>query len=125
MTFSTRNKDTLFIFPELVSNIIKSLFGNRISINRSKTVYSSKAHNRHVTGVTLTNEGRLSLGRDRKRYIKHLVFEFREKRLDIDTFNHLKGLIAFAKYIEPDFIIRLEKKYSTRLIKKVMDGDYD
>ena len=36
MTFSTRNKDTLFIFPELVSNIIKSLFGNRISINRSK-----------------------------------------------------------------------------------------
>ncbi|SIR07191.1 retron St85 family RNA-directed DNA polymerase [Marinobacterium stanieri] len=125
MTFSTKNKNTLFSLPETVSNVIRGVFGNRVSINRSKTVYSSKAHNRHVTGVTLTNEGKVSLGRDRKRYIKHLIFEYQKNNLDAEKFNHLRGLIAFARYIEPCFIDRLENKYSARLVKKVMDGDYE
>ena len=30
-------------------------FKGRIIINESKTVFSSKANNRHVTGITITN----------------------------------------------------------------------
>ena len=73
LTFSTKHKDVLFVLPQLVKENLNDLFGNAIRINRKKTKFSSKAHNRHVTGITINNDGKISLGRERKRYIKHLV----------------------------------------------------
>lgn len=120
LTFSTCEKGVLFEIPDLVSHILRQLFGDKLSINRRKTIFSSKAHNRHVTGVTLTNEESLSIGRQRKRYIKHLVHQYLLNKLDQDDVSHLKGLLAFAKHIEPDFLDRLKAKYSDKTISQIL-----
>lgn len=121
LTFSTKHKDSLFVLPGLVKEKLADLFGSAIRINRKKTRFSSRAHNRHVTGITITNDGSLSLGRERKRYIKHLVHQVQLNQLDADNRQHLRGLIAFAKHVEPVFVLSLRRKYTSELITQIIE----
>ncbi|MEZ9346262.1 retron St85 family RNA-directed DNA polymerase [Vibrio splendidus] len=125
ITFSTNVPDVLFTIPKKVDELLKGLFFGAIMINHQKTVFSSRAHNKHVTGVTITPKGDLSLGRDRKRYIKHLIHQFTLGNLTIDDLNHLRGLLSFSQYIEPSFISSLQKKYSVSIIDSISRGHYE
>lgn len=125
LTFSTQSQGVLVEMPELIANLLVECFGAALTINRRKTVFSSKAHNRHVTGITLTNDARLSLGRHRKRYIKHLVHQFILGQLATGDVNHLRGLLSFAKHIEPVFIYALEKKYSSAVLAAIKEVNHD
>ncbi len=125
LTFSTQRQDVQTELPKLIAELLIDLFGAVLTINRRKTVFSSKAHNRHVTGITLTNDDQLSLGREKKRYIKHLVYQFILCRLSIVDINHLKGLLSFAKHVEPVFIKALEKKYSLAVLAAIYEVKHD
>jgi retron-type reverse transcriptase len=125
LTFSTKHKNILFELLLIVKETLAIFFGPSIRINRQKTIFSSKAHNRHVTGITITNDGKLSLGRERKRYIKHLVHQALLNRLDTESRYHLKGLIAYAKHIEPNFFQSLILKYSAELITQIVQESND
>ncbi|HEN7340873.1 retron St85 family RNA-directed DNA polymerase [Serratia sp. CY81684] len=119
LTFSTDVKNVLFDIPDMVEKYLLLHFEGALKINKKKTIFSSKAHNRHVTGVTLNNDGELSLGRERKRYIKHLIYQYKLNRLNEDNLSHLKGLLAFSHHIEPVFIQALIYKYSAETINKI------
>ncbi|MBA6353544.1 RNA-directed DNA polymerase [Colwellia sp. BRX8-2] len=122
LTFSTNKKDILSSIPSVIKTKLKECFDHRLVINQRKTKFSSKAHNRHVTGITISNDEKLSLGRERKRYIKHLVHQFQLNKLDQKDIRHLQGLIAFARHIEPMFISSLTKKYSETLIQRIIEA---
>jgi retron-type reverse transcriptase len=124
LTFSTSNKDILFEVPQEVRLLAKELYDGQLTIKESKTVFSSKAHNRHVTGITITNEGDLSLGRERKRYISALVHKYRNGVLPSEDLDHLKGLLAFSKDIEPNFFRRIEAKYSKDVLSRLMSDQF-
>lgn len=123
LTFSTNRRNVLFSVPLEVESLLQEIFLGRLNINKSKTAFSSKAHNRHVTGITITNDNDISLGRDRKRYIKHKVHQFKLGRLDSYETSHLNGMIAFARHIEPKFYESLLKKYSTEVIKNIFEAN--
>ncbi|EKO3517935.1 retron St85 family RNA-directed DNA polymerase [Vibrio fluvialis] len=120
MTFSTNTKDILFSFPNLIKDTLNELFNDNIQVNNRKTVFSSKAHNRHVTGITISNQGNLSIGRERKRYIKHLIHQYGLNELSDKEIKHLSGYLAFINHVEPTFIESLKRKYSTLIINKIM-----
>ena len=111
LTFSTNNKNTLFDIPGLVVRILNNNFHGEIKVNERKTVFTSKAHNRHVTGVTLTNDNKLSVGRNKKRLISSMVHRFVKNLLEEEDILRLQGLISFATYIEPMFYQRMCRKY--------------
>jgi hypothetical protein len=110
----------LFELPVLVKQLLIEHFGGSITINESKTVYSSKSHNRHVTGVTLTNDNRLSIGRQKKRYISSLIHQFSLNQLADEDISYLQGLLAFACHIEPNFKQRMIDKYTAEIIAKII-----
>lgn len=120
LTFSTKVKYELINFTPELQKILRQFFDQNMQINHRKTVLSSKAHNRHVTGVTINNAGELSLGRERKRYIKHLVHQFNLGQLNISDTGYLRGLLSFAHHIEPIFIERLKLKYTEQVIQKIL-----
>ncbi|MEZ9821063.1 retron St85 family RNA-directed DNA polymerase [Shewanella sp. 10N.286.45.A1] len=122
LTFSTNEKNSLFDIPKVIAATLNKHYGTKISINNQKTIFSSKAHNKHVTGITITPEGNLSIGRERKRYIKHLVHQFKIDNLDEVDLNHLRGLLSFSGHIEPKFIESLSKKYSKDTIDRITRG---
>lgn len=122
LTFSTSEKTILFAMPALIKGLLLTHLKGHISINEAKTVFTSKAHNRHVTGVTLTNDDTLSIGRKRKRYISSLIHQYRMGQLSPEDIAYLQGLLAFASDVEPEFITRMERKYSQHTISQLRKG---
>jgi len=120
LTFSTPDKNVLFHIPTLVKKQLGIIFSNQITINAFKTIFSSKAHNRHVTGVTINNDGEISIGRERKRLISSLIHKFICGQLDIEHIRYLQGLLSFATDIEPKFKSRMISKYSNQVIENLI-----
>ncbi|WP_405419810.1 retron St85 family RNA-directed DNA polymerase [Marinobacter flavimaris] len=111
LTFSTAKKGELFGFPDLVREILITTPSPDLEVNNEKTVFSSKKHNRHVTGLVLTNDGNVSLGRTKKREIRSLIYHYKNGHLDNDQIEKLIGTVAFARQVEPDFWRRIKLKY--------------
>jgi RNA-directed DNA polymerase len=118
ITFSTQKKNALFIIPNIVMTLLKET-SIGVEINGDKTIFTSRAHNRHVTGVTLTNEGSLSIGRDRKRLISAMVHKSKFFELSYQEAAYLLGLISYATHIEPEFLDRIIKKYGLETLNKI------
>jgi RNA-directed DNA polymerase len=119
ITFSSNIKEVLFQVPAIIRSKLKDIYKGSISVNEKKTVFSSKAHNRHITGITITNENKLSLGRERKRLISSLIHKSKINILPKEDYKYLSGLLSFAKDIEPEFINRMIKKYSSKTISNI------
>jgi retron-type reverse transcriptase len=75
MAFSTNHKGALFEIPALIEEALRNVKCPKLKINRDKTIYTSKKFNRHITGITITNEGTQSIGRDRKRLLRAQIFD--------------------------------------------------
>jgi RNA-directed DNA polymerase len=119
LTFTTKNKNILFETPAQIKNMCDNLIYPKLGINTDKTVLSSKKFNRHVTGIVLNNDGEISLGRKKKRYIKSLVFKYMNSQLSDEEVAHLRGLISFSSHIEPEYVERLKLKYGVNIINSI------
>jgi len=113
LTFSTNVKELLFGWPDQLRAIIETLSFPTIAINDKKTVFSSKKFNRHVTGITITNGGKMSVGHSKKRQIRSAVYKVAE--LNADQILSLRGYIAFANQVEPGFTEKLKNKYPNQM----------
>ncbi len=91
----------------------------QLRLNQSKTAHLSKKYRRTVTGVVITPQNTLSIGRERKREIKSLIHRWIKGELDGEKISYLRGLFAFAIDIEPDFEERLVKKYGADEIRRL------
>lgn len=124
LTFSCNNKDDLLNMPSLTKKVLHELFQGRIIVNDLKTKLISPGVNKFVTGITLTPQGNLSIGRKRKRLIFGLIYRYSTRSLSTEECNYLRGLLAFAKHIEPKLIQRLTKKYSIDVINEIENGNW-
>lgn len=120
LTFSTGSKGVLLDFPQRVSDVCNSLDYPSLKVNSEKTVFSSKKSNRHVTGLVLNNDGCVSLGRHKKRFIKSMIFRYACSKLTDDESKSLSGLLAFARHVEPKFYISLIEKYGFRVVDELV-----
>ena len=120
ISFSSNTKGILFNFPKLVEETLKSEGYGNIKINKDKSVFSSKGHNRHITGVTLSNDGSLSVGREKKRLFSAAIHKYSIDKLEESEIDILRGHLSFAFFIEPQFKERMEKKYGKRNLKKLI-----
>nr|WP_197893097.1 reverse transcriptase domain-containing protein [Undibacterium sp. KW1] len=121
LTFTTNEKSVLFNIPNIVRENLVKFCHKKIKINTSKTVFSSKASNRHITGITVTNDGKLSTGRERKRLVSSMIHRFSNQLLVHDEILKLKGMLAFIMHIEPNFVFRMKKKYSAETIDNLFN----
>lgn len=109
LTFSTNKPGVLTEWPKQVTDILSGIEYPLLTINQDKTIHTSKRHNRHVTGITLSSEGNLSIGREKKRIIRAQIHQV--KNLSVKELEQLRGHLAFLAHIEPDTYKRLSKKY--------------
>lgn len=120
LTFSTSIKDALFKIPSKVKDVLKENNYKNISIKNQKTIFASMAHNRHITGVTINNSGRLSAGRDRKRMLSSLIHRATYSQLDDESMLSLRGQLSQAFYIDPLFKLSMERKYGKIVISGIL-----
>lgn len=120
LTFSTNIPDILFKLPEKLREIIGSLEYPHLSLNEEKQVFTSKRFNRTITGIVITNEGNISLGRHRKRTYSSMVHRYSLGKLNPKEIKVLAGNLAFCKHIEPEFIERLKAKYTEDVVDAIL-----
>lgn len=124
LTFSGNNKEELLNIISITKNILQDLFHGKIIVNDLKTKLITPGVNKFVTGITLTAQGNLSIGRKRKRLIFGLIHRYTLNSLTSEECNYLRGLLAFASNIEPQLIQRLERKYGSTPINQIESGNW-
>ncbi len=123
LSFSARSSEQLKVVETAVVRMCVRSKSPSLTINREKTVRVSKRDARRVTGLVLTNDRKVSLGRAEKRRIRAWVNQFVTNRLDADQLPKLRGMLSYVNSVEPAFLQRLRKKYGADAIKRLQSGE--
>ena len=129
--FYTRYADDLY-FSTNVTNTLAQVFdalrsdlerreSPRLEINNSKTVFTSRKRKRMVTGVVLTSDGRMSVGRKKKRAIRTLVHMYSRNQLSENKLSYLRGYLSFISSVEPEFLTRIRRKFGDDTIDNLLE----
>jgi RNA-directed DNA polymerase len=115
LSFSADTSVLLKLVEEGVAVICQTLPYPQLALNRSKTVRVSRKDARRVTGLVLTNDNSISLGRDKKRRISATLHHFSRGLLSPEEVSSLKGMMSYINSVEPSFLVRLKQKYGPEL----------
>ena len=125
----SRYADDLYFstnIPNKLSEVLKDIqnyefpFNIKLQINQQKNIFTSKKHKRLITGLTITTEGNVSIGRERKRYIKSLINKYKYNDITPLELKYVKGYLSFLISIEPEYIQLLKNKYSEKIINELL-----
>lgn len=117
--FSTKARDILGEIELNVVKIVKDLTTpSGLRINEDKTHHSSKRQRRVVTGLILTSDGKISVGRSRKRHIRSMIHKY-ENLADVER-KELAGMLSYIRDVEPSFIDALAMKYTAKRVNQAM-----
>lgn len=128
LVYSTSQRRACAEFVQHVVATVAATPSPSLSVNESKTLFMSRGTRRAITGLFVTPEGGVSLGRRRKRRLRSFVHKYaRYKEGEVDMpqpeRDWLKGNLAFALDVEPDYYNRLVHKYSAGIVNDALhDG---
>jgi len=117
LTFSAKRTGYLTVVERAVAEALRRVEWPQLSINKKKTVVATTKYHRQVTGLVLTNDGDVSIGRDRKRRLRAAVHRALNQKVEEDWLNSLKGMLAFVQGVEPEFIRRLSHYYGVDVLR--------
>lgn len=118
MYFSCSEPNILYGLPAKVKRIVRSLNSpTTLWINYDKTIHTSKKHKMCVTGLTLTVDGKVSIGRSQKRHIRSMIHNWNS--LQTKEKQYLSGYLAYCSSVEPNFVNILCEKYGAKVISEI------
>lgn len=109
--FSTNRPNVLKVLLERLRKSLAEVAAPTLSINESKTAFSSRKRRMLATGLVLTSDRKISIGRHKKRILKSLVLKLKHGQLYPEDVASLRGSISYVRSVEPLFIQSLQKKY--------------
>ena len=121
--FSSSQPGVLKDVHQEVRKYLKFNVSPRLELNQEKTVFTSRKRRRLTTGLVLTSEGEVSIGRSKKRSIRTLVYLYSVGDLPPDNILYLKGYLSFLNAVEPEFLVRLRTKYGNEVLDEIL-GEY-
>ncbi len=118
--FSTNRPNVLQKLLDQLRDALNLKRSPKLQINDQKTVFSSRKRRRLVAGLVLTSDRKVSIGRDKKRMLKSLVWKLKRGELQGDQVRSLQGWIAYVRSVEPPFVKSLEQKYELDLSSRTL-----
>lgn len=122
LTFSANTSNQLALIEKEVVGYCSRHKSPTLTINEEKTARVSKREARRVTGLIITNDQKVSLGRDQKRKIRAWVHHFVTNQLSDADVLRLRGMLNYVNSVEPTFLIRLGEKYGATIIGGLRRG---
>ncbi|WCE69636.1 retron St85 family RNA-directed DNA polymerase [Sulfitobacter faviae] len=120
ITVSAKKVGDLYRFEKHLRAYISRNKTPALTVNEAKRAVYSASQRRLVTGLVLTSDGKVSLGRDRKREISALIHRHSLGQLDEEQLSYLHGMLAFALSSERAFVGRMREKYGGEAITSVL-----
>ncbi len=125
----TRYADDLAISTSLpgrldeIQNSIRNLLDRMsylgLKFNEEKTVNVSTKSRRTLVGLTLSNEGHVSIGRDAKRRLRAAMHSCVNGNLTADEVMKLRGTLSFVLSVDSKFVKELCARYGFRSVQDV------
>ncbi|AKQ42819.1 putative RNA-directed DNA polymerase [Aurantiacibacter atlanticus] len=122
LTFSAPRTGHLNSVDGILKDIIRDTDAPELTINALKTVVATTKYRRTVTGLVLANDGRVTIGRDRKRYIRSAIYHALKGANTAEENQMLLGYIAFIGSVEPDFVEKLKAKYGPNFVERLSEA---
>ncbi|TPO12075.1 retron St85 family RNA-directed DNA polymerase [Mesorhizobium sp. B1-1-5] len=119
LTFSAPRTGYLVNVEKMVQTTLAGLEYPKLLINAQKTTRITRKYGRRVTGLTLTNDGGVSIGHERKRILHAQVHNATKDLLDKDQIAELKGMLGFVNSVEPQFLDVLRRRYGHSIITSI------
>jgi RNA-directed DNA polymerase len=113
--FSTDTPNILRTVLEDLKDDLRRHKSPTLQINDAKTIFVSRKARKIVTGLVVTPDGKISLGRKRKRFIRSQIFRRSRGELRPDEISALQGMLAYAGSVEPSFLESLRRKYGLKV----------
>jgi hypothetical protein len=113
ISLSSKEPDVLGPLEQKVRARIESNRSPILKLNDAKRVAVGRGSAMTVTGLTLSNQGLVTVGRKRKRGVRSGVRQYVRGLLTDDGIAVLKGEIAFVLSIEPGYKLALLQSYGS------------
>lgn len=120
LTFSAERTGFLVKVKRDVAKIIRETQFPKLAIRGDKTKYATSKYHREITGLILSNDGRVTIGRDQKRNLYAKIHHFLSGTLDDSDTVRLAGMISFIRSVEPDFLSAIDRKYGEGSVALVL-----
>lgn len=111
LAFSTHIPGFLDTVEQEVRRLLRELNYLGLQLNEEKSVNVSKKRRRTLVGLTLSNDGHTSIGREAKRHLRLAIHRAAFGRLDPTEVTNLRGRLAFTYAIDPTFVDELLARY--------------
>lgn len=115
-TSTPRSLDVAHEFFRELPNKIKYL---NLHYNSAKTVNVSRKRRRILTGLTLSNSGNASIGRDQKRVLRAAVHALMVHNVQAMPPARLRGMLAFVFSLDPQWVKSLCSRYGASSINEI------
>jgi len=122
LALSTNKPNILTEAHNYVVSLCASIRSPKLLLNDEKTVFTSKKHHRQLTGLTLSNDGKASIGREKKREIRAMARHYQLGKLNPDDHSTLRGWIAFTMSIDQAFVNTIRTMIGENSFRKLMQG---
>jgi hypothetical protein len=119
LTFSAPRTGFLNGVERQLRKLIHEIQSPKLIVNEEKSVVATLKYRRVVTGLVLANDGRVTIGRDRKRVIRAALNNaFAGKNTDEEN-ARLAGWLAFAGDVEPLYLETIKRRYGVDLLARL------
>jgi hypothetical protein len=117
LIFSTQNKNASKGLLIEIEKVLIECDSPRVSLNHAKTCFMSRNCRRAVTGLILTPEGDVTVGRKNKRMVRALLCRAKYGNIGKREAGYLQGYLAFLLDVEPSYFNSLALKYGAELVQ--------
>lgn len=121
LAFSSNTPGVLDKVEQAVRRLLLEIEYLGLRLNESKTVNVSKKHRRTLVGLTLSNDGHASIGREAKRELRLAVHRVTLNKFGPSEIANLRGRLAFTNAVDPVFVQLLLARYGFASIAQVGD----
>jgi hypothetical protein len=119
ITLSGIDAASVVRFECLVNSVVSRSNTPVLKFNEQKRGLYVRGQRQLITGLVITPDQKVSIGRQRKRVISALIHRAKLNQLDIEGKARLKGLLGFSVANEPAFVSRMRHKYGDALIDAI------
>jgi len=116
LTFSAPRTGFLNGVMKAVAGTLRALKYPKLEINAEKTTFITSKYRRTVTGLTITNDDRVTIGRENKRKLHSAVHHALLLRLSLEELQVLAGKLAYVNSVEPEFLLVLRRRYGRDIV---------
>ena len=119
LTFSADRTGYLNSVDGILRKIIAKSKSPKLKINEEKTVLATSKVHRQITGLVLTLDGKISIGKNSKRIIRSSLFHYKNGTFDENLIPVLSGYMAHIWSVEREFYFRMQKHYGKEVFDRL------